>query len=389
MVDISISHYSTGTATVAANGIIVTFQNAGAISEAIRRGDLFGTHVGRPVRISETGPAAGLTANQIRLAYPWQGPTQTAAPYEIQRVPRDLGYRHAIEELITSVGEGNLPMFSALVAAANKLPYFDSDRSMALANITEKARALLGHSDNAGMQTEIGGSQIGRSVFSAVDVAAAQASLELVKQTDNYDVNGSRLMTVGAFGLGAGAQNIPDMQAADLTRARFFRVLSNAIGGPAWGSAGLAIPYDGTPSAGLLAIASSRMYRGWKNSPTAMPAWVELLDALNAQVVSNSNGSYVRLPGGLQICWRWMPAADLLNQSSGPLFRTGNTSWYFPASFAENPAVAGFSASGVGYSWVGLGAGATNTTQTTWSMWSVGSHSNTPMATIIAVGRHG
>lgn len=49
MADITISHFSTGTATVASNGTVVTFQGAGNIGSAVRAGDLFGTHVGSAV----------------------------------------------------------------------------------------------------------------------------------------------------------------------------------------------------------------------------------------------------------------------------------------------------------------------------------------------------
>ncbi|HWJ88502.1 MAG TPA: pyocin knob domain-containing protein [Pelagibacterium sp.] len=136
--DITISHYSTGTATVAANGTVVTGQGT-AWAGAARTGDLFGTHRGLPIRILAVNSNTSLT-----LAHPWPGSAQTAASYEIQCTPRDVGYRRAIEELISDVSEGNLPLLAALLGAPNKLAYFDSSHSMALADFPAWARALFG-----------------------------------------------------------------------------------------------------------------------------------------------------------------------------------------------------------------------------------------------------
>lgn len=149
MSDLTTSHYATGTATVAANGTIVTFQSAGTLSAVIRRGDLFGTHAGAAVRISEIGPATGLTANQIRLAYPWRGPAQTAAAYEIQRTPYEMGYQQAVEDFVVAFGAGNIPALAALTLAANKGIHATGANTLATHDLTAWARNNLLAAANA------------------------------------------------------------------------------------------------------------------------------------------------------------------------------------------------------------------------------------------------
>ncbi|KFC62787.1 hypothetical protein FF80_03354 [Devosia sp. LC5] len=201
-IDIDQSHYNTGTATVAETDTIVTFQGAGTLGTEFRKGDQFGTHVGMPTRIAEIGPAIGLSASQILLAYPWLGPSQTEAPYEIQRVPFDLGYQQAINELLELLGGGILPglagldgtggdkgitltgagtaatfaqmawarAMQGLVGAADKFPYLDSADTAALADLTETARTLLANADASGMQDTLGFSTFFKSL---VDDATA------------------------------------------------------------------------------------------------------------------------------------------------------------------------------------------------------------------------
>jgi len=107
-IDIDQSHYNTGTATVAANGTAVTGQGT-TWAGAVRKGDLFGTHKGDGIRILSVDSNTALT-----LAYPWPGGAQTAAAYEIQRTPYDVGYLQAIEDIIRLYGIGNLPALAGL-----------------------------------------------------------------------------------------------------------------------------------------------------------------------------------------------------------------------------------------------------------------------------------
>lgn len=110
--DIDASYYKTGTATVAANGTTVTGQGT-AWLQSVRAGDLFGTHVGDPVRIASVN-----SNTQLTLAYPWKGPAQTESAYEIQFTPYDTGYQAAVRELLQMLASGNVEAFADLVLEA-------------------------------------------------------------------------------------------------------------------------------------------------------------------------------------------------------------------------------------------------------------------------------
>src|SRR5690606_13062880 len=106
------------------DGTEVTGQ--GTTWTVLRKGDLFGTHIGMPVRIAAINSDTSLT-----LAYPWKGPAQAAAPYEIQRTPFDIGYLGAIEELLRRWGGGNVDALADLEGLANRLPIFTGPGTMA------------------------------------------------------------------------------------------------------------------------------------------------------------------------------------------------------------------------------------------------------------------
>jgi len=125
--DIDQSHYNTGTATVAANGTAVTGIGT-TWAGAVRKGDLFGAHKGDGIRILSVDSNTALT-----LAYPWPGGAQTAAAYEIQRTPYDVGYLQAIEDMIRLYGEGNLPSLAALDGTGGDLvPMFTGSGAVTL-----------------------------------------------------------------------------------------------------------------------------------------------------------------------------------------------------------------------------------------------------------------
>lgn len=53
---------------------------------------------------------------------------------------------------------------------------------------------------------------------------------------------------------------------------------------------------------------------------------------------SNANGDYVRFADGTQICWSPTFIVDV-NIAVGALYRSGTVDWYFPAVFADSPAM--------------------------------------------------
>lgn len=129
--------YRTGTASVEAGSKIVTFQSAGSLSQAVREGDRFGSHVGSPIRIAAID---GATAT---LAYPWAGPSQVAAPYEIAFTPYDSGYRQALQILLGGINI-NIPQLEALLESMPAIEAVDAikDAIEELAAVADDISAL-------------------------------------------------------------------------------------------------------------------------------------------------------------------------------------------------------------------------------------------------------
>lgn len=128
--DIDTSHYNTGTATIASGAVNVVGQ--GTTWTSIRKGDMFGTHVGDGIRILDVVDDTHLT-----LAYNWTGPSQTALAYEIQRTPFDIGYLESLEDLIDLLNSGNLAAFAALVGAPDFFPMFTGAGTLTLVSRQE------------------------------------------------------------------------------------------------------------------------------------------------------------------------------------------------------------------------------------------------------------
>ena len=122
-IDITTSHYSDGTATVAGVNVI----GQGTTWSKVRRGDRYGTHLGFGVRIAEV-----IDDTHLTLAYDVPGLYQSEAPYEIQRTPYDLGYLQAMQDLLSKLGNGNLEAFAALNGLTDKLPIFSGPGTLAL-----------------------------------------------------------------------------------------------------------------------------------------------------------------------------------------------------------------------------------------------------------------
>lgn len=129
-IDIDRSYYNTGTATVSNGGTTVTGQGTLWL-QSLRPGDIFGTHAGSGVRIASVD-----SNTQLTLAYPWEGPSQTAAPYEVQLTPYDSGYQRAVRELLQTMASGNLEALAALDGANDTVPYFTGPGAMALADLS-------------------------------------------------------------------------------------------------------------------------------------------------------------------------------------------------------------------------------------------------------------
>ncbi len=363
MVDLTESHYSTGTATVEAGGTAVTGQGTNWAG-AIRPGDLFGTHVGLPIRILSVDSNTSLT-----LAHEWPGAAQTASAYEIQLTPYDVGYRKAIEDLVTGIAEGNLPMFAALVGAANKLPYFDSSDSMALADFPAWARSMLsqpGSADKIPYLTGANGAALttltalARTFLAAANEADARSVINVaLRQSNAFDDGAGRGLIVGAFGLGA--HSLPTASALDNITAgnTLFRWGNTTANRPS--TYGVGIQFE--RSEGFIqqlgvtvdgGNVTREFNRGTTGTPWTPPIPSSVYQRSNIlgsvaqsggiptgaiiERGSNSNGSYVRYADGTQLCWHSINAG-VADTAHGQVFITSNNSWTFPVQFSSVPMI--------------------------------------------------
>jgi len=353
--DIDISHYNTGTATVAADGTEVTGQ--GTTWTVLRKGDLFGTHIGMPVRIAAINSDTSLT-----LAYPWRGPAQAAAPYEIHRTPNDLGYLAAIEELLRRWGGGNVDALSELVLGARKLLATDPNGELGQTDLSDFMRGLLSKANNTALLTELG-------------VAA--------KQSDQMDATAGRGLIVGAFGLGSRSLSEETNLNTIAPGTCFFRWGGSTLNAPSTFGAGVQIERANGALSQLAVSNDGRVYaRSFTRGSTA--PWLPLWDGSDPSNVyrrsnilgtvsqsggvptgaiiergSNTNGQYVRFADGTQICWQANIDVGLISSTNGTQFISNPVSVTFPATFAAPPVLTASATrtSGSGVVWATSTAG--------------------------------
>jgi len=328
-IDIDKSYYNTGTATVAADGTTVTGQGT-AWLQAIRPGDLFGTHVGDGTRILSVD-----SNTQLTLAYPWKGAAQTAAAYEIQFTPYDVGYQQATRELLQKLASGNVEALAGLSGGPDLIPYFTGPGAMALTALTSFARSLLDDADPATAQQTLGGGATGRSLFGAADVASALGTLGIVGfGSTRADPPGNDLNSAtasGVYNVGASVINTPDGN------------------GPS-GSVCLTLSWSSAICAQLFFRRSTTslfyVYARFQHNAGEWTTWSRVNHNLTAvgavsqsggtptgaliERGSNSNGNYVKFADGTQIC----TGSVTLTYLSSAVLRGV---WTFPSSFSVSP----------------------------------------------------
>lgn len=126
------AYYNTGTATVAANSKTVTGNGTNWLSAvggltAIKAGDKFGIHVGRPIIIASVD-----SNTQLTLEDNWPGPAQTNAAYKIELTNPDVIAVEAMRRLLGSLGSGVLYGLSQLPSTPSRLLGIDENGLTAL-----------------------------------------------------------------------------------------------------------------------------------------------------------------------------------------------------------------------------------------------------------------
>ncbi len=126
------AYYNTGTATVAVNSKTVTGTGTNWLSTvggltAIKAGDKFGIHVGRPIIIASVD-----SNTQLTLEDNWPGPAQTNAAYKIELTSPSVIAVEAMRRLLGSLGSGVLYGLSQLPSTPGRLLGIDENGLTAL-----------------------------------------------------------------------------------------------------------------------------------------------------------------------------------------------------------------------------------------------------------------
>lgn len=287
-------YYETGTASVVEGQTIVNGHGT-AWSQIVRPADDFGKHVGRPMPIESVD-----SDTQITLAFPWPGPSQTAAPYRISFTPYHVAYRQALHEVGQLLANGNLSALAGLEGLRGKFPVFAGAGAMELCSLAEYAGDVVGPSaakngnialfdGNTGKQIKEGGT-LGSAAFEPASVfATSEQGAKADSAVQPADLGSAALVPVSDFataaqGARAGAAYLPE----------------NIVGSVSQSA--------GVPTGAVL------------------------------EYGSNANGDYIRYADGTQICWLETEGKIGINRAYSKLF-LGVYDWSFPAIFASIPAV--------------------------------------------------
>ena len=241
MADNAPSYFNEGTATVGAGGTTVTLAGYGNFFNVVRVGDYFGAHVGMPTRIAALDP----DNDQIELAYPWAGPAQTAAPYEVQFTPYYVQYRQQVAMLLAMLQSGNVEALSELEGLPDRLPMFTGPGAMGLidkADITAGTMAASVYDPN----------EIEADVFSMGNMV--ETSTAKVFTDDERD-------KLAALDLDADETN------------------AATVGAAVAGVSGKTTPADADMFAGVLSGSSDLFWSTWANIKSTLKTYFDALYA--------------------------------------------------------------------------------------------------------------
>jgi len=220
-------------------------------------------------------------------------------------------------------------------------------------------------------------------------------------QSSRTDTTADSLMAVGAFGLGATAPLVTDLNAIQSVSGLVCAGPA-AIGvPPATGSWSVTSQFQAPGYGTQLAInrdfghvyvryCGAGVWSTWiKTYTTANAVGTVAADGSGAiiETGSNANGTYTKFADGTMIAAHSKPAGSNINTAFGNIFTTASATWNFPVTFSAVPETSVSEKSGVGFCWGGLGSASISTTSASFTLQRGVPISNTPAATLIAIGR--
>lgn len=227
-------------------------------------------------------------------------------------------------------------------------------------------RAEMGLAGSDGFSIKV--SDDGASFVSGLVVQTDTVRVDLplsgsAVQAGATDATPGRVMTTGAFGLGAGAGVSAPSDDADLCLSaglayRFTAAGTHTPVAPAGGSLVVTTGTGGAVQQMFMAADGTRVWvRGRAAGAPAWGAWQRVLtnDLILGTVSqaagvptgavietgSNSNGTWTRFADGAMQCIRTNLSATNISTADGAIFRSANVGWNYPASFVSAPVVTG------------------------------------------------
>lgn len=317
------SFYSTGTATVVANGTAVTGQGTSWLN-AVQQGDLFGTHKGIPIRVASVNSNTSLT-----LAFPWPGAAQAAAAYEIMLTPDAGRVMETTRQLLEMLSDGDLAAIAALTSATDKLPYFTGAGTAALADLKAKGRDIIAAADMVGLLGKLG------PVFGGTPPSPTGAGVGLSDGDFNTIMVPGVYSIAGTWSNGPAAYGASNIWTAILVmhgrnaNNLMYQTLYHSSRGVWW-------RYS--------TDATGATWQPWNIVPREVVGLVGQSSGIPTGAIiergSNANGEYVRFADGTQICWGTgtINVSTNLNNHFGSTSGasvTGNALISFPATFSN------------------------------------------------------
>ncbi|MGB5903820.1 MAG: pyocin knob domain-containing protein [Xanthobacteraceae bacterium] len=345
--------YSTGTASVAAGGILVTGVGTIWTGGNVSAGDEFYIGSIRALVVDV------VSATQLTIT-PWPGAAQAGVAYKVyQNSPRRFDDVQIADDLRKQVQALNLINYFIPVQDSQAVPdpSLGDENQRAFQDLTGKWWKKEGGVWN--LKGNPYGLQPAQNLADLVSVATARQNLGLIKQTSANDVTADRVLMTGAYGWGTNSLAAADLNAAinpgvyasdPATASRppgntYYNVIVVRLGSALISQ----IAALGTSSS-----TNTCYMRGSNDNGTTWSAWSRFYMTSNivgtvsqsggvptgaiVERGNNGNGSWVRFADGTQICWFAGQLYFAIEASYGSIYQ-GGAGVSYPVSFTNIPSV--------------------------------------------------